>query len=119
MSARQAIPGLVARDLGVSLELLQRGSRAPHVVAARRLVVRLYYLAGLPMAQIGELIGRDHSSVFYLLGCECRTKVRPRKDPAQCCPVCGLRYWSGLSVTALEELVCGGAPPSIPFRKGA
>ncbi|QLH13571.1 hypothetical protein HYQ43_04635 [Paracoccus pantotrophus] len=67
----------VSAQSGVPVGAIMGHDRRPRIVAARHLAMRVAHDAGVPLAEIGRVMGRDHTSVMHAVRkSPIRTEVR-------------------------------------------
>lgn len=57
----------VARRHGVTVEAILSPERTPLVASARADLCVCLHASGVPYAEIGRLVGRDHTTAMYLV----------------------------------------------------
>lgn len=55
----------VSAQSGVPVGAIMGHDRRPRIVAARHLAMRVAHYAGVSFAEIGRVMGRDHTSVMH------------------------------------------------------
>lgn len=57
----------VSTESRISESIIMGHSRAPHVVAARHLAIRVAHSAGVSASEIARVMGRDHTTIIHAI----------------------------------------------------